>query len=173
MNEVLKAIHERRSIRSYEARQVSDAELDAVLDAGRWAPSAMNRQPVKIVAVTNKEYRDTVSRLNAAVMGSSNDPFYGAPCIIIVLCQRSAATGREDATLALSNMMLAAHSIGLGSCWINREKEIFDSQEGKDLLAKWGLDDSWMGVGALALGYIKGEVPASKGRRDDVILKVR
>ena len=159
MNEVLKAIRERRSIRSYEERPVEKEKLDQILEAGLWAPSAMNRQPVRLVCVTRKDDCDRLRRL-------------GAPCIIVALCLRSAATGREDASLALENMMLAAHSLGLGSCWINREREIFDTDEGKALLSRWGLGDEYMGVGALAVGYPKGGPVQAKERNESVIVRI-
>lgn len=172
MNEVLKTIRERRSIRSYEERPVEKEKLDQILEAGLWAPSAMNRQPVRLVCVTRKDDCDRLRRLNAAVMGKDGDPYYGAPCIIVALCLRSAATGREDASLALENMMLAAHSLGLGSCWINREREIFDTDEGKALLSRWGLGDEYMGVGALAVGYPKGGPVQAKERNESVIVRI-
>ena len=152
-NEVLKAIKERRSVRSYMSAPVDPRLLDQVLEAGTWAASAMNRQPARIVCVTKEEDRRQLSRMNAAVMGSDKDPYYGAPCIIIVLVDSASATGREDGSLVLGNMMLAAHSLGLGSCWINREREMFATDEGKALLKKWGIEDDLTGVGALALGY--------------------
>ena len=135
-NEVLKAIKERRSVRSYMSTSVDPRLLDQVLEAGTWAASAMNRQPARIVCVTKEEDRRQLSRMNAAIMGSDKDPYYGAPCIIIVLVDSASATGREDGSLVLGNMMLAAHSLGLGSCWINREREMFATDEGKALLKK-------------------------------------
>ena len=130
-NEVLNAIRERRSVRNFSSKHVEDSLLDQVLEAGTWAASAMNRQPAKIVCVTREEECRQLSRMNAAVMGSDKDPYYGAPCIIIVLVDSASATGREDGSLVLGNMMLAAHSLGLGSCWINREREMFATDEGR------------------------------------------
>ena len=173
MNEVLKAIRERRSIRSYEERPVEKEKLDQILEAGLWAPSAMNRQPVRLVCVTRKDDCDRLRRLNAAVMGRDGDPYYGAPCIIVALCLRSAATGREDASLALENMMLAAHAVGLASCWINREHQMFDTEEGKSLMRQWGLPDGLMGIGALSLGYAAAEPREPKPRKEDYYRIIR
>ena len=169
-NEVLKVIKERRSVRSYMSTPVDPQLLDQVLEAGTWAASAMNRQPARIVCVTNEEDRRQLSRMNAAVMGSDKDPYYGAPCIIIVLVDSASATGREDGFLG--NMMLAAHSLGLGSCWINREREMFATDEGKALLKKWGIEDDLTGVGALALGYPAVPQAEGKPRKSDYIVKV-
>lgn len=171
-NEVLNAIRERRSVRSFSSRHVEDSLLDQVLEAGTWAASAMNRQPAKIVCVTREEDRRQLSRMNAAVMGSDKDPYYGAPCIIIVLVDSASATGREDGSLVLGNMMLAAHSLGLGSCWINREREMFATDEGKALLKKWGINEDLTGVGALALGYPAAPHDAGKPRKSDYIVKI-
>ena len=125
-NEVLKNIRERRSIRKYRSDAVYEKLLDLVLEAGTWAPSAMDRQPSTIVCVTDKEDRDRLSRMNAEIMGTDRDPYYGAPVIILVLGDRSVSTYIQDGSLVLENMMLAAHSLGLGSCWINRESEMFE-----------------------------------------------
>ena len=172
-NEVLKNIRERRSIRKYRSDAVYEKLLDLVLEAGTWAPSAMDRQPSTIVCVTDKEDRDRLSRMNAEIMGTDRDPYYGAPVIILVLGDRSVSTYIQDGSLVLENMMLAAHSLGLGSCWINRESEMFDSREGKELLEKWNLPSTLGGVGALALGYIDGDVPKARERKKNYIVKIR
>ena len=172
-NEVLKNIRERRSIRSYKKDPVDENLLDAVLEAGTWAPSAMDRQPSTIVCVTDKEDRDRLSRMNAEIMGTDRDPYYGAPVIILVLGERSVSTYIQDGSLVLENMMLAAHSLSLGSCWINREAEMFDSEEGKELLEKWNLPTTLEGVGALALGYVDGDVPKARERKQNYIVKIR
>ena len=172
-NEVLKNIRERRSIRKYRSDAVDGKLLDLVLEAGTWAPSAMDRQPSTIVCVTDKEDRDRLSRMNAEIMGTDRDPYYGAPVIILVLGERSVSTYIQDGSLVLENMMLAAHSLGLGSCWINREAEMFDSREGKELLEKWNLPTTLGGVGALALGYVDGDVPKARERKKNYIVKIR
>ena len=168
MHELLK---NRRSIRKYKPEQVSDALLDAVLEAGIYAPSGMNTQNTILVAVRDQETRDQLSRMNAAVMGTSNDPFYGAPCVIVVLVDPERYTCIEDGSLVLGNLMLAAHEAGLGSCWIHRAQQMFDSAEGKELLKKWGLPENLKGVGNCILGYAD-EDPAPKPRKEGRIVKV-
>ena len=173
MNEAYRNLLERRSIRKYDARPVPDEVLDAVLEAGIYAPSGMNTQGVRLVAVRDPETVAYLSRLNAAVMNATNDPFYGAGCVVIVLADPEIYNGWvEDGALALGNMMNAAHALGLGSCWIHRAKQVFDSPEGKELLAKWGLPTHLRGVGNCILGYIDGEIPAPKPRKADYIVRV-
>ena len=172
-NEVLKNIRERRSIRKYRSDAVDGKLLDLVLEAGTWAPSAMNRQPSTIVCVTDKKDRDILSRMNAKIMGTDRDPYYSAPVIILVLGDKSVSTYIQDGCLVLENMMLAAHSLGLGSCWINREAEMFDRREGKELLEKWNLPTTLTGVGALALGYIDGDQSEASERKKNYIVKIR
>ena len=127
----------RRSVRKYSDRPVEDEKLDKVLTAGLYAPTGMNNQAPVMVVVRDKETRDRLSRMNAAVMGASGDPFYGAPCVIVVLSDPERMTWVEDGSLVLGNLMNAAHSLGLGSCWIHRAKECFDTPEGKALLRAW------------------------------------
>ncbi len=154
-NEVIKNIKTRRSIRSYLDKPVSDELIDKVTEAGTYAPSGMSRQSATIVVIKDKETRDLISKINAEVMKRDIDPYYGAPVIILVLADPSINTYVEDGSLVLGNMMLAAHSLGLGSVWVHREKEMFDSPKGKELLEKWGLNTSLRGVGSIALGYPK------------------
>ena len=138
-NEILTLIKTRRSIRSFKPDAVPQELLDAVLEAGTYAPTGGGRQSPTIVAVTSETYRKQIEKLNAAVMGKDTDPYYGAPVIVLVLADGTANTFVEDASCVLENMMLAAASLGLGSVWIHREREIFDSEEGKALLRQWGL----------------------------------
>lgn len=161
----------RRSVRKYTDRQVEDALLDKVLEAGLYAPTGMNNQAPVMVAVRDKETRDKLSRMNAAVMGASGDPFYGAPCVIVVLTDPERMTWVEDGSLVLGNLMNAAHSLGLGSCWIHRAKECFDTPEGKALLKKWGVPESYRGVGNCILGYAA-EEPVTKPRKAGRIIKI-
>lgn len=161
----------RRSIRKYRPQQVSDAHLDAVLNAGIWAPSGMNSQQTVLVAVRDKETRDQLSRMNAKVMGTQNDPFYGAPCVIVVLADPERYTWLEDGSLVMGQLMNAAYELGLGSCWIHRAQPMFDSPEGKELLKKWGLPETYKGVANCILGY-PDEEPAPKARVEGRIVKV-
>lgn len=171
-NEVLNAIAARRSCRAYQPRQISKEELAAVTTAGTWAATGMNRQSPVIVAVQDKATRDELSRLNAAVLGQGGDPFYGAPTVCVVLVDKNVHTCVEDGSLVLGNMMLAAASIGLGSCWIHRARETFDGPQGKALLQKWGLDpDAYIGVGNCILGY-PAEAPTPKPRKENYVVEV-
>lgn len=161
----------RRSVRKYTDRQVEDEKLDKVLTAGLYAPTGMNNQAPVLVAVQDKETRDRLSRMNAAVMGASGDPFYGAPCVIVVLSDPERMTWVEDGSLVLGNLMNAAHSLGLGSCWIHRAKECFDTPEGKALLRAWGVPETYRGVGNCILGYAA-EEPEAKPRKSGRIIKI-
>ena len=171
MNEVLNSLKTRRSIRAYQDTQVPDELLDQVLEAGLYAASGMNNQKVIMVAVRDKETRDYMSRLNAAVMGRDGDPFYGAPCVVVVLYDPSYFTGKEDASLVMGNLMEAAHAVGLGSCWIHRAYQVFESPEGKELLRKWGLPETLTGVGNCILGYAA-QTPEAKPRAEGRIVKI-
>ena len=161
----------RRSVRKYTDRQVEDEKLDKVLTAGLYAPTGMNNQLPVLVAVRDKATRDKLSRMNAAVMGASGDPFYGAPCVIVVLSDPERMTWVEDGSLVLGNLMNAAHSLGLGSCWIHRAKECFDTPEGKALLRTWGVPENYRGVGNCILGYAA-EEPEAKPRKSGRIIKI-
>ena len=135
MNETLKAIRERRSIRKYKAEQIKDSELNAVLEAGTWAPTGKGMQSPVMVAVQDKETIAYLSKMNAQIMGNPGaDPFYGAPTVVVVLADGENPNWHADGTLVMGNLLLAAHAVGLGSCWINRATELFDMPEGKALL---------------------------------------
>ena len=160
------------SCRAYEPRQITDAELDAVLEAGTYAASAMGRQSAKIVVVQDAATRAQLTRMNAAVMGADSDPMYGAPTILVVLADAHANCAVQDGSLVMGNLMLAAASLGLGSCWINRAREEFDSAEGKALLKKWGIEGDWIGVGHCILGYPAAEPKPAAPRKPDYIVRV-
>ena len=168
---MLENLKNRRSIRKYKPEQISDAQLDAILEAGLYAASGMNTQNSIMVAVRDKEIRDQLSRMNAAVMGTDKDPFYGAPCVVVVLVEPERYTAVEDGSLVMGNLMQAAYDIGLGSCWIHRARQMFESEEGKALLRQWGLREDLIGVGNCILGYAD-EDPALKPRREGRIVKV-
>ena len=168
---MLENLKERRSIRKYKSEQVEDAHLDAILEAGLYAASGMNTQNTIMVAVRDKATRDQLSRMNAAVMGTESDPFYGAPCVVVVLVEPERYTAVEDGALVMGNLMQAAYDIGVGSCWIHRARQMFESEEGKALLRKWGLREDLIGVGNCILGYAD-EIPAPKPRREGRIIKI-
>ena len=169
---ILQNILTRRSVRAYKQDPVPEELLDKVLEAGTYAPTGMGRQSPVIVAVKNKPTRDKLMKMNAAVMGTDNDPYYGAPVIVLVLADKAANTRVQDASCVLENMMLAAHALGLASVWVNREKEMFESAEGKALLQKWGLIAPLEGVGAIALGYPAASPAPAKPRKDGYIIKI-
>ena len=170
--EVLDLLLTRRSVRAYKPDPVPTALLEEVLRAGTYAPTGGGRQSPVLVAVTDKAARDEISRLNAAVMGKDTDPYYGAPVLVLALADPASSTWVEDASCALENMMLAAHALGLGSVWVHREREIFDSEAGKALLRAWGLPETLRGVGSIALGYASGPAPAPAPRKDGYIVRV-
>lgn len=166
-NEVLKAIRERRSIRRFLEKQISDDELKSVLDAGTWAATGHGTQDPWIVAVQNPQLMQRLSAVNAEIMGITSNPYYDAPTIVLVFASADNYNRERDASLVLGNMMLAAHSIGLASCWINRVDEMFKRDELKALLKEWGLPDGLVGVGSLALGYAASQPRTVKERKTD------
>ena len=170
--EFLDMLLTRRSVRAYKPDPVPTALLEEVLRAGTYAPTGGGRQSPVLVAVTDRAARDEISRLNAAVMGKDTDPYYGAPVLVLALADPASSTGVEDASCALENMMLAAHALGLGSVWVHREREIFDSEAGKALLRAWGLPETLRGVGSIALGYASGPAPVPAPRKDGYIVRV-
>ena len=171
-NEVLETIKSRRSVRAYKRDVVPQELLREICEAGTYAPTGGGRQSPTIIAVTTEKYRNELACLNAEIMGKNTDPYYGAPVIILVLAEGKAGTFVEDGSCVLENMMLAAASLGLGSVWVHREREIFDSEKGKALLREWGLDEKLRGVGSIALGYpaTKPEEPVK--RKDDYVVMV-
>ena len=171
-NETLQKIKNRRSCRAYKPEQITDEELNAVLEAGTYAASGKGLQTAKIVAVQDAATRAQLTRMNAAVMGSSGDPMYGAPTILVVLADAHAPNAVPDGSLVMGNLMLAAASLGLGSCWINRAKEEFESDEGKALLKKWGIEGDWVGIGHCILGYPAAAPKPAAPRKPDYIVKV-
>lgn len=172
MNEVLKAIRERRSVRRYKKEQITDAELNAILEAGTWAATGGGRQAAVMVVLQDPETIGYLSKLNAEIWGTPNnpDPFFGAPTVVAVLADTTSYNWLKDGSLVMGNLMLAAHSLGLGSCWVNRCDATFDRPEGKAYLEKWGLADTYRGVGFCVLGYPEGDIPAPKPRKKDYIL---
>ena len=173
MNEIIQAMLTRRSCRSYTQEQVAEDQLQQILLAGTYAASGMNRQAAKIVVVQDKQTREQLRKMNAAVMGTpDSDPFYGAPTICIVLADPEVRTWNEDGALVMGNLMLAASTLGVASCWIHRAKEEFDSPEGKALLEKWGIDPRYRGVGHCILGYAAQPLPEARARKSDYIVRI-
>ena len=167
MNEVVKAMLERRSVRKFKPDMPKKEDIDAIIEAGLYAPSGMNRQSAIIVAVTDKKFRGKLAADNAAIMGrEGSDPFYGAPVILIVLARKDAFTGIYDGSLVMENLMLAAHSLGLGSIWIHRAKEEFETEEYKKILADLGAEGEYEGIGHCAIGYADCPIPDPAPRKE-------
>lgn len=168
MNETIKNLIERRSCRKYSTTQIKNDELNSVLKAGEYAPTGMGRQSPIIVVLQNKSTIDRLSQLNAKIMGKDEDPFYGAPTVLVVLADKNIGTCIEDGSLVLGNLMNAAYSLGLGSCWIHRAKEEFETDEGKELLKEWNIPENYVGIGHCILGYPE-EKSKAKPRKEDYI----
>lgn len=169
MNEVVKSLMERRSVRQYTDRQVEPEVLDQILQAGTYAATGMGKQSPRIVAVQDPETVRLLSKMNAAVMGADKDPFYGAPTVVIVLADKTVGTYLYDGSLVMGNLMLAAHALGLGSCWVHRAKQEFDSEEGKAILRELGIDGDYEGIGHCVLGYPDGPLPEAKPRKEPYV----
>ena len=170
--ELNEAIRNRRSVRKYTEEKVPQEIVDQIIEAGLWAASGMGKQAPIILAVSDKETRDEISRLNAAVMNSTNDPFYGAPQVLVVLANKNVGTYVYDGALTMGNMMLEAYNLGVSSCWIHRAKEVFASEEGKAILAKAGIEGDYEGIGNLIIGYADGEIPAPRERAEGRVYKI-
>ena len=169
MNEVVKSLMERRSVRQYTDRQVEPEVLDQILQAGTYAATGMGKQSPRIVAVQDPETVRLLSKMNAAVMGADKDPFYGAPTVVIVLADKTVGTYLYDGSLVMGNLMLAAHTLGVGSCWIHRAQQEFDSEEGKAILRELGVEGDYEGIGHCVLGYPDGPQPEAKPRKEPYV----
>lgn len=166
MNEILKAMKERRSIRKFKADMPKREDIQEIIEAGLYAASGQGKQAVITVAVTNKALRDKIAASNGQIGGRlEGDPFYGAPVILIVLASKDRATRVYDGSLVMGNMMLAAHSLGLGSIWIHRAKEEFELPEYQQLLKDLGVEGEWEGIGHCAVGYMDGDAPKAAERK--------
>ena len=168
MNEIIKAMKDRRSIRKFKSELPSKADLEQMFEAGLYAANGMGKQATKIIVVTNRELRDKISEMNRKIGGWDEgfDPFYGAPAMLIVLSEKDWRNKVYDGSLVMGNLMLAAHSLGLGSIWIHRAKEEFESDEGKEILKSLGIEGEWEGIGHCAVGYMDGELPKPAPRKD-------
>ena len=173
MGETLQILETRRSCRAYKPERIEDEKLRAIIKAGTYAATGMGRQSPIIIAVTNKEMRDRLSKMNAAVMGASTDPFYGAPELLIVLADKSIPTYLYDGSLVMGNLMNAAADLGVSSCWIHRAKEEFESPEGKEILKSLGIEGDYEGVGHVILGYAASPVQAPAPRKNDYVYIIK
>ena len=169
MSDVLETIKNRRSVRKYKDTMVPQDIIDKILEAGTYAATGMGKQSPIIIAVTNKELRDKLSAMNAKIMGVNSDPFYGAPVVLVVLANKERPTYLYDGSLVMGNLMLEAESLGIGSCWIHRAKEEFESEEGKEILKSLGIEGDYEGIGHCILGYADGPVPKAAPRKDSYV----
>ena len=169
----LEIIRTRRSYRSYKPEQITDEQLNAVLEAGTYAPTSRGLQSPFIVAIQNEELKARLAKMNAEIMGVTTNPYYDAPTYVLVFVPSDAPNGIQDASLVMENMMLAAHAQGLGSCWIHREREMFATEEGKEMMQQWGLPEGLVGIAALALGYPNGEPSPAKPRKEGYTRVIR
>lgn len=175
MSRVLECIKERRSIRKYKPDMVPQEIIQQIIEAGLYAANGRGLQSSIIIQVTNQKLRDEISNINCKIMGREEgfDPFYGAPVILIVLAKKDCPTYVYDGSLVMGNLMLAAHDLGIGSCWIHRAKEEFESQWGKELLKSLGIEEEYEGIGHCALGYAGGEAVKAANRKENRVYYIK
>lgn len=173
MNQVIENIKSRKSVKKFKSDMVDEKIIDMITEAGTYAPSGLNKQSPIILAVTNKPMRDKISKLNAKVanMKDGMDPFYNAPVVLIVLANKDVPTYLYDGSVVMENMLLAAHSLGLGACWIHRAKEVFETEEGKSILKELNIEGNYEGIGNCIVGYPDME-PIAKPRKENYIYKI-
>lgn len=172
MQDILELIKSRRSVKKFKSDPVPKALIEKIVEAGSWAPTGLNWQSPIILAVTNKELRDKLSRLNFLSDSDKRvDPFYGAPVVLVVLADKTKHTYVYDGSLVMGNMLLEAHSLGLGACWIHRAKETFNSEEGKAILKELGIEGEYEGIGNCVVGY-PDMTPAEKPRKENWVYYV-
>lgn len=173
MSEVMDKMLTRRSVRAYNDKMPSEEQIAQIIKAGTYAATGRGLQSPIIIAVTNREMRDKLSAMNAKIMNADFDPFYGAPVVLIVLADKNVPTHVYDGSLVMGNLMLAAHDLGLGSCWIHRAREEFESEEGKEILRSLGIEGEYEGIGHCVIGCPKGEYPADKPRKDNWVYYIK
>ena len=173
MKETIHDLMQRRSCRKYQDRQITEEELNTILEAGTYAPTGMGKQSPKMVVIQNSDLITKISKMNADVMHSSSDPFYGAPTLVIVFGDKNVRTYIQDGALVMGNMMNAAQALGVASCYINRAKEVFETEEGKKLMKEWGIPEHYEGVANCILGYAsEGGIQKPAERKADYIIRI-
>lgn len=167
MNAMTDILKNRRSIRKFKPEMLERTDMEQVIEAGLYAANGMGKQSPIIVVVTNKELRDRLAEMNQRIGGWEEgfDPFYGAPVVLIVLADKNVPTYIYDGSLVMGNMMNAAYALGLGSIWVHRAKQEFETEEGKAILNSLGIEGDYEGIGHCCLGYIDGEEPEAKERK--------
>lgn len=175
MNEIIKAMEERRSIRRFKPDMPKKEDLEQIIEAGLYAANGKGKQAAIIVAVTNRELRDRIAGDNCKIGGWEEgfDPFYGAPAMLIVLAKKDWPNRVYDGSVVMENLMVAAHALGVGSCWIHRAKEEFETPWGKELLKSLGIEEDYEGIGHCALGYAEGETPKAAARKDGRVYYIK
>ena len=173
MSDAIKVLESRRSCRVYKPELIEEEKLQAIIKAGTYAATGMGKQSPIIIAVTNKELRDKLSKINAEIMGANMDPFYGAPELLIVLANKEVPTYVYDGSLVMGNLMNAAEELGVASCWIHRAKEEFESDFGKQILKDLGIEGDYEGIGHLVLGYPAAPKNEPHPRKEDYVYYIR
>lgn len=175
MENVLEQLRNRRSVRKYKADMVPQEILDQIIEAGLYAPSGKGQQNTIIIQVTVQALRDKIVRMNCEIGGweAGFDPFYGAPAMLIVLAKKDWPNRVYDGSVVMENLMVAAHALGVGSCWIHRAKEEFETPWGKELLKSLGIEEDYEGIGHCALGYAEGETPKAAARKDGRVYYIK
>ena len=173
MSNLLEEMKTRRSIRKFKPDAIPQEILDQIIEAGTYAANGRGAQNVIIIQVTNKEKRDEIAKKNAEIMGSEGDPFYGAPAMLIVLGKKDWPTHVYDGSLVMGNLMLAAHDLGIGSCWIHRAKEELELPEGREILKQLGIDGDYEGIGHCILGYAASPEPQAAPRKENRIYYIK
>ena len=171
-NPVIRALLERRSCRRFDPeRMPTDEEINTLLECGKYAANGCGFQNTKMLVVRDRAVRDQLCRMNAEIWGKpAIDPFYGAPMIIIVLAKAGWRNAQYDGALVMGNLMLAAHAQGIDSIWIHRAKEEFETEEGREILRRAGIDpDEWEGIGHCAIGFRNHSIPAPRERKPDFV----
>ena len=174
MSSLQEQLRSRRSCRSFQAVMPSREDIDQIIGVGLYAPTGMGKQSTRIIAVTNQRLRNLIADENARLGGWKEgfDPFYGAPAVMVVLADKTVPTYLYDGSLVMGNMMLAATGMNLGSCWIHRAKECFETEYGKGILRDLGIKGDFEGIGFLAVGYIDGEEPETRPRKENRIFYI-
>lgn len=175
MSNVLDAMKERRSIRKFKPDTVPQELLDQIIEAGLYAANGMGYQNTIIIQITNEKICNEISKMNCEIGGWKKgfDPFYGAPAILIVLAKKDLVNRVYDGSLVMGNLMLASYELGLGSCWIHRAKEEFETEWGKNLLKSLGIKDEYEGIGHCAIGYIEGNYPKTPSRKENRVFYIK
>ena len=175
MNETINSILTRRSIRKFTDQMISKEDLDIILECGKYAASGQGKQSGMMIAVQDPEMIERLERLNAEVVDRDPDKvhnFYGAKTVIVVLARKDVGTHVYDGALVMGNLMLAAHALGIGSCWIHRAKQTFETEEGKAILKELGVEDEYEGIGNCILGYPDGEEPVARERKENWVYRI-